>query len=410
MRRILKWLAIVPVLVIVVVAALIFLATDQRALVERSEVISPNSIFQAKRLFDAHDPRRQKNGEVRTVAIPAALIDDGVNYVAGRYLHGRGAFAQAENAGEIRASLALPGRRFLNFRCLIQPADGKPQIRTASLGSLPVPGALVELVIAKAVTAYGFGKEWQMASQSIQKVALEPAAGTVAVTYVWQPTILDQARAVAMQEDDIKRLQVAQTSLAALFTHRAPGAPITLAEVIKATLADSGGDTVKQGRALLLVLASQLAEKDLALLVPAAKGWPRIGRVNITLAGRHDLAQHFGVSAALAAWAGEPVADAIGLYKELDDARDGSGFSFIDLAADRAGTRFGEALIKNPAHLLAGLNSGLVDAQLLPAVADLPENLHRAEFSRRFGNHQSAAFLVVQQEIERRLDTLPLYR
>lgn len=410
MRRFLKWLAIVLLLTIIAAAALIFLATDHRALVERSEIISPNSIFQAKRLFDANDPRRLRNGEVRTVAIPAALIDEGVNYVAGRYLYGRGSFTQAESAGEIRLSIALPGKRFLNFRTLIQAANGKPQISDASLGSLPIPRGLIESAIAQAVTAFGFGKEWQLATQSIQTVALDRAAGTVAVTYIWQPTILAQARAVAMQEDDIKRLQVAQSSIAGLLAHRAPGSKITLAEVLKASLSGSGDDPIKQGRATLLVLASHLAEKDLALLVPAARGWPRIRWVNITLAGRHDLAQHFVVSAALAAWAGEPVADAIGLYKELDDARDGSGFSFIDLSADRAGTRFGEALIKNPEHLFKSLKGDLVDAQLLPAVADLPEDLHRAEFGRRFGNHQSAAFLAMQREIERRLDTLPLYR
>lgn len=410
MRRFLTGLAIALLLPIVVTVALLYLATDSKALVERSEVISPNSIFQAKRLFDANDPRRQRSGDVRTVAIPTALIDEGVNYVAGRYLHGRSSFSQAESAGEVRLSMALPGQRFLNLRSLIQPVNGKPQISQASLGSLPVPGALIEFAIVKAVAAYGFGKEWQLAAQAIQNVALDPSAGTVAVTYIWQPTILEQARAVAMQEEDIKHLKAAQSSFAALVAHRAPGSKITLAEVIRGTLSDSGNDPIKQGRASLLVLASYLAQKDLAAVVPAARSWPRIRWVNIALAGRHDLAQHFVVSAALAAWSGEPVADAIGLYKELEDARHGSGFSFIDLAADRAGTRFGEALIKNPEHLFEAMKSDLVDAQLLPAVADLPENLHGPEFSRRFGNHQSAAFQAMQQEIERRLDTLPLYR
>jgi len=273
-----------------------------------------------------------------------------------------------------------------------------------------LPGALVEFAITTAVAAFGFGKEWELATQAIQKVAIDPVAGTVAVTYVWQPSILEQARAVAMQEEDIKYLQAAQSALAGLVAHRAPGSTITLSEVIKAALSGAASDPIKQGRATLLVLASHLAQKDLAAVVPAARSWPHMRWVNITLAGRHDLAQHFVVSAALAAWAGEPVADAIGVYKELEDARGGSGFSFIDLAADRAGTRFGETLIKNPAQLLGAMQGMLVDAQLLPAVADLPESLQHAEFSRRFGNHQSAAFQAMQQEIERRIDTLPLYR
>ncbi len=410
MRRFLTWLAIVLLLPIIAAAPLLYLATDSQALLERSEVISPKSILQAKRLFDANDPRRQRRGEVRTVAIPAALIDEGVNYVAGRYLHGRGEFAQLESTGEIRLSIPLPGKRFLNFRAPIQSVSGKLQISQASLGALPLPGALVEFAITTAVAAFGFGKEWELATQAIQKVAIDPVSGAVAVTYVWQPSILEQARAVAMQEEDIKYLQAAQSALAGLVAHRAPGSTITLSEVIKAALSGAASDPIKQGRATLLVLASHLAQKDLAAVVPAARSWPRMRWVNITLAGRHDLAQHFVVSAALAAWAGEPVADAIGVYKELEDARGGSGFSFIDLAADRAGTRFGETLIKNPAQLLGAMQGTLVDAQLLPAVADLPESLQHAEFSRRFGNHQSAAFQAMQQEIERRIDTLPLYR
>jgi uncharacterized protein YfiM (DUF2279 family) len=68
------------------------------------------------------------------------------------------------------------------------------------------------------------------------------------------------------------------------------------------------------------------------------------------LLGRYDSAQHFVISAALAAWAGEPAANAIGVYKEIDDSRRGSGFSFADLAADRAGTRFGEVLAWRPGN------------------------------------------------------------
>jgi hypothetical protein len=69
----------------------------------------------------------------------------------------------------------------------------------------------------------------------------------------------------------------------------------------------------------------------------------------VTLNGRTDSPQHFTISAALAAHAGSPLSDAIGLYKEVDDSRRGSGFSFNDLAADRAGTRFGDLATRSPA-------------------------------------------------------------
>ena len=54
---------------------------------------------------------------------------------------------------------------------------------------------------------------------------------------------------------------------------------------------------------------------------------------------RIDLAQHFIASAAITSSINGQIAKAVGEEKELNDANGGSGFSFIDLAADKAGTR-----------------------------------------------------------------------
>ncbi len=410
MRRILTWLAAALLLPLLAAAALLAFAIEAQPLVERSDAISPLSVAQARRLLATHDPRRQRSGDIATVPIPAGLIDEGINYLAGRYLHGRGAFALTEQGGEFRLTLPLPALGFLNLRATMHPADGMPTIAAASLGRIPLPGRLVDFGIAQAVRIGGFDAEWQMASRAIRDVTFDPASETVAVTYEWEPLILDRARAVALSPEEIRQLREARQSLAALLAHRAPGSLVSLAEILQATMPPQSDDLVGHGRAALLVLASHLAHIDLAALVPAARAWPHIRWVNITLAGRHDLAQHFAVSATLAAWSGEPVADAIGLYKELSDARHGSGFSFIDLAADRAGTRFGELLTKKPAVLLERLGSGLRDGDLLPPVGDLPEYLYAEQFRQRFESPGSAAFKAVARDIENRLDTLSLYR
>ena len=409
MRRLLKWLAAALALPLIAAATLFALATDAQPLVERSDAISPLAVAQARQLIATHDPRHQQSGQISTVDLPASLIDEGINYLAGRYLRGRGSFALTGEGGEFRITLQLPGQRFLNLRAGIPPADGMPGIGEARLGSLPLPGRLVDFAIARAVGLSGFDSEWQIATRAIRSVAFDQARQTVAVTYEWQPLILDRARAVALSPDEISQLHNARLALVALFAHRATGAPVSLAEILQATLpktSDPRGD----GRATLLVLASYLAEVDLAALIPAARGWPRLRWVRINLAGRHDLAQHFVVSAALAAWSGEPVADAIGLYKELNDARHGSGFSFIDLAADRAGTRFGDLLAKRPDILLERLAGGLRDSDLLPPVNDLPEALYAEQFRQRFSSPDSPPFKALARDIESRLDALPLYR
>lgn len=409
MWRLLKWLATALTLLLIAGVALLALAIDAQPLVERSEVISPLAVAQARRLLTTHDPRHQQNGQISTVAVPASLIDEGTNYLAGRYLRGRGRFALTSEGGEFRITLPLPGQRFFNLRAGIPPADGMPGVGEVRLGSLPLPGRIIDYAIAGAARFSGFDSEWQIATRAVRSVAFDQARQTVAVTYEWEPLILDRARAVALSPDEISQLHNAHVALAALFAHRAPGTPVSLAEILQATLpktSDPRGD----GRATLLVLASHLAGVDLATVTPAARSWPRLRWVRINLAGRHDLAQHFVVSAALAAWSGEPVADAIGLYKELNDARHGSGFSFIDLAADRAGTRFGDLLAKRPEILIRRLAGGLRDSDLLPPVNDLPEDLHAERFRQRFSSPDSRPFKALARDIESRLDTLPLYR
>ena len=409
MRRLITWLAAALLAVLLALAALLLIAIDRQPLVERSTAISPIAIAQARQLLSRHDPRQQASGEIATVAIPANLIDEGVNYLAGRYLRGRGAFVLSEEAGEFRVTLPIVGQRYLNFRASLRPGEGMPGVDQARLGGIAVPGPLVDALIAKAVAAAGLSREWQVATRSIQQFAIDAASATVSITYVWEPLILDHARAIALSPEKVRQLRAAHLALAALLSHRAPGSIVSLAEILHAALPHAS-DPVGHGRAVLFVLASQLARVDLATFVPAARAWPRIRWVRITLAGRHDLAQHFVISATLAAWSGEPVADAIGLYKELDDARRGSGFSFVDLAADRAGTRFGEILARNPERLAERLAAGLSERDLLPAIGGLPEYLNAERFRNDYESPDSPQFKAMSRDIENRLSSLPLYR
>ena len=67
--------------------------------------------------------------------------------------------------------------------------------------------------------------------------------------------------------------------------------------------------------------------------------------------GRRDLAQHFFLSGYLAAVVGSAAAESAGIAKELADARSGSGFSYVDLAADLAGIAFAERVLRREASL-----------------------------------------------------------
>jgi hypothetical protein len=157
-----------------------------------------------------------------------------------------------------------------------------------------------------------------------------------------------------------------------------------------------------------VALAFNAYGSGLAPLIASAPRAPGRRAPPVTLAGRQDSAQHFLVSAALAAEGGGPLADAIGLYKEVADSRGGSGFSFNDLAADRAGTRLGLLALRNPLALQARLAQGAREAELLPDVSDLPEFMREADFKRRYGGVDAPAYRQLMIDIEARLDRLPL--
>ncbi len=412
MLRLLAWLAGTLLLLVLAAGGLLILTLEDQPLVSRPATITPQSIAQARLLLLTNDPRRLQPGDARRAVIAASLIDEAVNYAATRFLRGRAALKlSGERQAELLVSLQpswLVGIGHINVVATLHDADGLPAITALRLGPLPLPAAVAEPLLGGLLTLAGYGREWQQLHQAIRQTRFEPRRQRLIVSYVWQPALLEQARALAATSADKALIQAAHVNLTALLAEHAPGSPMALPEVLGPML--KAERSTDGQRAALLVLAAFLAERNLTALLPEAADWPRPPPVKLTLGGRYDSAQHFVISAALAAWAGEPLADAIGTYKEMADARHGYGFSFADLAADRAGTAFGELLIGRSPRLEALLTVEFSDADLLPALDGLPEYLRQREFRQRFGGPGQPAYEEQLVEIDRRLMALPLYR
>ncbi len=136
-----------------------------------------------------------------------------------------------------------------------------------------------------------------------------------------------------------------------------------------------------------------------------------LGRVR--LRKRTDWTKHFCVSAALALLSDTLVSDAAGLFKEkLDSNAGGSGFSFADLLADRAGTTFAVRATRDEAAARAmqdRLARGFEVDDVFPPAADLPEGIPDAELQSRYGGVGGEAYLRLTAEIERRLAACAAY-
>jgi hypothetical protein len=103
---------------------------------------------------------------------------------------------------------------------------------------------------------------------------------------------------------------------------------------------------------------------------------------------------------------------AIGEFKELmDRGQGGSGYSFVDLAADMSGAKFGSVAI-NPEKAVEVQNAIARiqnELEIITPINDLPEGLSKQAFTQVYGGVDSQAYLDEVKEIQRRLDEIALY-
>jgi hypothetical protein len=415
-------LALIAPLVLAAVA--FFLAVQDQPLVVRNTEITPANIERAKRILERNDPRQMKPGTLRTITLDQEDLDLAVHYAVKRYAKGGADVALRTGSANVRATLPMPPNpvgRFLNFEAEWRDTAALPQLERLRVGRLRVPRPVANWLLERGIAYLQGGANYRAATDAIQRV--QTSAGMVQVIYEWSDALPDQLRAALVTREDQERMQVYQRRLvdftrhAATLTHR-----VTVGELLQPLLAlaaersaasSEAATPAAENRAALVVLAFYVNGKGLDAIHPPAATWPRPAPRRVTLANRGDTAQHFTISAALAATAGSPLSDAVGLYKELEDSRGGSGFSFNDLAADRAGTRFGELATATPdgARRLQKLASaGIREADYMPNVRDLPEFLQQAEFKRRYGGVGSPAYAGMAKDIERRIANLPLHR
>jgi hypothetical protein len=133
----------------------------------------------------------------------------------------------------------------------------------------------------------------------------------------------------------------------------------------------------------------------------------------VTLAARGDLLDHFVYSAGITLATQQGIGVAAGEFKELlDSGNGGSGFSFVDLAADRAGIAFVEAATaseEGARQFQQVLLAGAGENGFFPDISGLAENLDQDQFRELYGSTESARYQRQLAAIDERIIRLPLY-
>jgi hypothetical protein len=413
--KLLLWLIILSPVALTTFA---WFALEKQPIVAPSRTLNHTDIARAQRVIKENNPRKLPAGTEREVRISERDLNRVANYLLQR----TGGSVQAkvrQDVAQLSGSVRIPWlplKPYLNIRLRVTDSGGEPRVSDLRIGQVPIPDPISQLVIREILTHLYRTEQGGLAGEVIKKIDL--STGQVAITYRWQPDLIDRARDSLTSRHERDAIAAYYKELAALqAAGRARHGPLLGALQPLFQLAQqrshSGGDPVSENRSLLLVLGVWATNQGMGRFLPAEARRGRIRGFRLSLERRIDFGQHFLVSAAITSGSDSMLSNAVGLFKEVSDSQGGSGFSFADLAADRAGTRFGEVAthsIASARRVQQLLAAELEESDIFPRARDLPENLSAAEFQRRYGKVGSTAYNKIADEIERRVAACLLYK
>ena len=402
---------------------IVFTGIEPEPLIQPGKSLSHEDVERIKVLLKQHDPRRLQQDEVRTLALSQRDLNLLLDYSVARNLNVNSRVELDPDGAMISMSYPLPEKfsgNYLNATARLSQGESDLRIEALQLGRTRLPGWLVNPVLQLLhANLLRYSDEYREVLQTIETLRLD--GDQLVLMYHWQPELAAQLKSsgygLLFSADDKLRVLAYHNKLSRLAKDY-PDRRVSLEKVLPFLFAlasvrsDEHGNPQAENRALLQTLGMYVMGVNIGRFVEAPVETGQ-HRMYLTVLGRHDLAQHFTVSAAVTVSAGSGLGNAVGLFKELDDSRGGTGFSFDDLLADRAGVRLAELATEAPlsARVLQQRISGeLSESDFMPAINNLPPSIMELEFKHRYQDLDSEKYGLVDDEIERRIQRCPLYQ
>ena len=313
-----------------------------------------------------------------------------------------------KDQGLFRFSLELPLPniiRFLNIDLTLNTSQTGLDLDTAYIGSIPIPGNWL-IKLGEIATNTYINKEF----------------GTSLLKMVSLFALRDQL-ALFGNVDDIRFYHQSLLNFVATNNNKKSLAPYVthVFSDAKQRSAFPGAQAAIENKAALTALVLYFGTDKFELFIGDVSQYSskqvlqRLKlQMSVTLRNRVDIQKHFIYSIALQLFGSSNASDAIGELKEfLDSNKGGSGFSFADLMADRAGTRL--AMISTQSNESALLVQNYLtqtnsESAIIPTLAKLPEGVSQQAFIKYYQNIQSKKYIAMLNHIDEQLLQIPLYR
>lgn len=320
----------------------------------------------------------------------------------------------------------LPGPLWLNVQARVAPSAHGLRIDAARVGRLPLPPWLVQQALRLGLDRFLGPETAAVAMAAVSGVSVAPPQATLALDFQGDSgsrffeRLRARLRLAAGAPQDPRRVHVHLWWLER--DARSGALPATgsalpwLRHAITSARTHAEVAPRDELKGALFALALTCGDPEFGAAIGARPPERMTGAGNpcagATLGGRTDLRQHFVLSAAIYAVTTESAVLGVGELKELlDTTGGGSGFSFDDMAANLAGARFATAFLAAPPEQWPGMLDRIQsEADLLPSLAGLPSGLSAEAFAAGYGRLDSPEYAALIDEIERRIDALPLYR
>jgi len=419
MKYILRLIAIALSTVLILCALLIVFGISDTPTVAVGWTLTHDDIVRAKKIL--YEGSKTKPDEIGTIELTQPDINLAANYLFNRYRKSAVKIELKDNIIRFVVTMTLPKNylgQYLNisFRFGNEGNNELPSLKKFKAGELLLPAKFSAFVIDNIIRHTSLNEYFILATRPIRSIIIDQEK--VTISYHSSLENLIQAQNVLADGGKNNDLDIYQQKLTDVIAQHDSTWRLSLADLLKPlfTLAYQRSNlenAIDENKMAIITINNYVNRKETKkfLSLPLAtlntdKRYPTF------LYKRIDLAQHFIGSAAITASMNDQISKTVGEEKELSDAQGGSGFSFVDLAADKAGTRFGEMATSSPesARKLQKKISEIKDyTDFMPDPSDLPEHMDDTEFKRRFESVDSAIYQELSKQIDERIIATPIY-
>lgn len=317
----------------------------------------------------------------------------------------------AADSASIRASIPV-GPFWANVSATAVPTQGRFPDTTLRIGWLTLPSFITRPLARLAVSALNLrGAQLRAPDDMISGLIVTPAGLTANLNLPRRTRLLRQLNDV--QAEPVDHALVSNT-YCRLAREQTANPSLDLATQVRRAFKErqAGSNATAANRAAFVALAMFTVSPNAGNLAGDALDMTKpchIAPQPLLLRGRHDLAKHWTLSAALAALYGEDISQAMGTWKEISDSGpNGSGFSFVDLSADRSGIHWAMRA-GDPARADAARSAlaGITEPQIVPLHAlAMSEGMTEPEFQGRYTSTESPEYATMVEKIDRVLKGL----